>query len=227
GRVLEIGCGSGIGLKCLAGRASKVVGGDVDLRNLACALNLCHEHKNVSLVRMDAHHLPFSENEFDLLVMYEAIYYLRDACRFVEEASRVLKPGGVLLICSVNREWEDFHPSPYSTRYFSAKELAELLVSEFEAVQLFGAFPVRNKGLTGRFVSRVKRLAVKFDLIPGSLRARAYLKRVFMGPLQKIPETLPEQENSYLPPDPIGPIDIHKEHKILYAVATKRNHSRL
>jgi len=67
----------------------------------------------------------------------------------------------------------------------------------------------------------VKRLAVKFHLIPGSLEARAYLKRIFMGKLVPLPSEITEDMIDYEPPIEI-PIDkVTKDFKILYAIGKK------
>jgi len=251
--VLEVACGSGIGLGYLAKVAKSVVGGDVDKKNVALArenyklkderevredkklrrwedienekMRSCEDGKlrswKIDIQIMDAHNLDFSDDSFDLVLLYEAIYYLNDPQKFISEAERVLKEDGKMIVCSVNKDWVDFHPSPYTYKYFSVPELFEMLKDRFSNVEMYGGFQVDNKGMKNRVISLIKRAAVDFNLIPGSLKTRAYLKRIFMGRLVLIPQEVCENMASYEPPVQIQPDKINKDFKIIYAVAGK------
>jgi ubiquinone/menaquinone biosynthesis C-methylase UbiE len=218
--VLEVACGSGIGLRFLAKQAKTAVGGDVDKRNLATAADLCL-HEGITVQEMDAHTLPFGKDCFDIVLLYEAIYYLEHPELFVKEAYRTLRPQGVLILCTVNRDWKDFHPSPYTYRYLSVPQLAELLRPPFQVVQCYGAFSTHDGRISGKIASLIKRAAIALHLIPGSLAARAYLKRVFIGPLQPLPWHLDNGTAPYAQPVPISIDHITMDYKIIYAVATK------
>ena len=104
--VLEAGCGAGMGLPVLGRVARSVQAGDVDAENLRAARAACAGHANVTLRAFHAQNLPFPDEGFDLVLLFEAIYYLPDVRRFLEETWRVLRPGGTLLIVTVNPEWE-------------------------------------------------------------------------------------------------------------------------
>jgi len=171
---------------------------------------------------MDAHALPFADRTFDVVILFEAIYYLEHPAVFVTEAYRVLRAGGVLILCTVNRDWDDFHSSPYTHRYFSVPELASLLKPSFQEICAYGAFSTQTVGLRGKAISLLKRLAVKWDLIPGSLAARVYLKRIFMGALQPLPEQLHEGMAPFEPPQGITLERPNRDYKIIYALAFKR-----
>ena len=218
--VLEVACGSGIGLGFLAGSAKTVVGGDIDVKNLSVARQI-YKDTPIAIQGMNAHNLPFKQESFDSILLFEAVYYLDRPDYFLKEASRVLRRDGKLIICTVNKDWKDFHPSPYAHVYYSVLELSSLLKGTFRHVQIFGAFPTMNGGIRDRFLSGLKRMAVHFDLIPGSLKARSYLKRLFIGPLQPLPERIIDGMARYEPPIPIGPDDPNRVYKIIYAVARK------
>jgi len=219
--ILEIGCGSGIGLGYLARFARKVVGGDIEEKNVSLAKEYYKDRTNIIIDLIDAHNLPFPDGNFDLALVFETIYYLIDPQKGLSEIRRVLRENGILVICTVNKDWEDFHPSPYTYKYFSAPELYELMKKNFQEVKLYGGFPTNTGGKKSEIISVVKRLAVKFHLIPGSLEARAYLKRIFMGKLVPLPSEITEDMIDYEPPIEI-PIDkVTKDFKILYAIGKK------
>jgi len=125
-------------------------------------------------------------------IFYETICYFKDPQRCNAEVKRIIRENGTVIICTVNKDWEDFHPSPYTYRYFSAPELYQLIKQSFREVKLFGGFLTNTLGLQSKIISMIKRSAVRFDLIPGSLKGRAYLKRIFMGKLISLPSEITE-----------------------------------
>ncbi|MFH1878743.1 MAG: class I SAM-dependent methyltransferase, partial [Candidatus Omnitrophota bacterium] len=220
--VLEVACGSGVGLGYISKTAKRTVGIDVDDKNIALAKKLYKGRDNIEISWMDAHELSFPDNSMDLIFMLEAIYYLREPSRFISEAKRVLRKNGVLMVCSVNKDWEDFHPSPYTHKYFSVPELSELLSDGFKNVSFYGGFLTRARGPKDKTVSLIKKAAVKFNLIPGSLKARAYLKRMFMGKLMPLPTEVYEEMAFYAEPVEIVRDKVCRDYKIIYAAGTKK-----
>jgi len=100
-------------------------------------------------------------------------------------------------------------------------ELSELMKKNFREVKLYGGFPVDPIGTKSEIISLIKRFAVKFNLIPGSLKGRAYLKRIFMGKLVPLPHEVTEGMSQYEAPIEISVDKVNKDFKILYAVAKK------
>jgi len=183
--VLEAGCGAGMGLPALAKVARSVQAGDVDAENLRAARTACAGLTNVALRIFRAQELPFPAESFDLVLLFEAIYYLPDAGRFFREARRVLRPGGTLLIVTVNPQWAGFNPSPLQTRYFSAGDLRTDLRDAGFAAQVRGAFP-ETAGWTSSAIGGIRRAAVALKLVPRSMRGKALLKRIFYGRLEAV-----------------------------------------
>lgn len=216
--VLEVGCGAGQGLGCLASKARLVVGGDYTERLLDLAQS--HFRGSMKLVRFDAHELPFQARKFDRVLLYEAIYYLVRPERFLEECRRVLRPGGMVLICTANREWPDFNPSPFSTRYLSATELTDLFRRSGFRAELFGGFPVSRETVRDRTISLAKRTAAKLHLIPETMKGKEILKRIFLGKLIKMPREVPYEGNASAAfREAISDKTPASKFKVLYAVA--------
>jgi len=218
--VLEVACGGGQGLGYLAKKARFVVGGDYE----AAILNWAQQHykDRMRLLRFDAHDLPFRDGSFDVVILFEAIYYLRSTERFLDECRRVLRNKGVLIICTVNKDWADFNPSPFSVKYFSAPELvASLRENQFE-VELFGAYLTSNRLAKEQLVSLAKRTAVALHLIPRTMKYKAFLKRIFFGKLTPLPPEIREGMDEYAPPVPISGEAPDRRYKVLYAIGHAR-----
>ena len=194
--VLEVACGAGLGLGWLAERARSVAAGDVDEKNCRMAREAACNQPNIRVEWMDALELPFESGSFDVAVLFEALYYLEDVPRFLAEARRVLRLGGVLLISTANCEWRGFHPSFLHTQYWRAVELLDALQDAGFETRLSAGFPEHDRG--GRELRRrLKILASRLGCIPRSMRAKAALKRIFYGRLDCIPRRL----------DPAGPTE--------------------
>ena len=183
GDVLEIGCGSGMGLPYLAGHSRRVVGGDYTMGLLQEARS--HLPTN-DLVRLDAQHLPFRDGSFDAVLMLEMIYYIADQDAAFAECRRVLRPDGALMVCVPNPERPDFNPSPFSTRYPSARDLVRLFRANGFEVEVSGAFPVEAESSRDRVLAPIRHVAVRYKLIPNSMRMKSMVKRVLYGKLPKL-----------------------------------------
>jgi SAM-dependent methyltransferase len=219
--VLEVACGAGSGLGNFArAGAAKVIGGD-------CTENLVvhaarHYRGRLNMLRLDAQALPFRSQSFDLIVLFEAIYYLRNPSAFFIEANRVLRPDGQAVICMINCEGRSHNPSPFSTHYPSAKELARSLsVGGFEC-QLYGGFRIDAKRDGPRLVSGLKRAAISLGLIPKTMKGKERLKRIFLGPLEYAPRELGVAEEAPESPQILHNLEDSSRFKVIYAVGQKR-----
>jgi SAM-dependent methyltransferase len=218
--VLEVACGAGMGLGLLASRARSVEAGDLDGDNLAAARRTYAGEERIRIRPLDAMQLPYAGESFDLVLLFEAIYYLADAYAFFAEAHRVLRPGGLLLIATVNCEWEGFNPSPFSIQYFSASQLrGGLQRCGFEA-ELKSGFP-EQQSASAALVGAIRRAAVGLHLVPRTMSGKALLKRLFYGRLQRVPARLSSNPGSLETLTPVLPETDLKRYRVLYASARK------
>jgi ubiquinone/menaquinone biosynthesis C-methylase UbiE len=218
--VLEVACGSGIGLGYLAKTARTVTGGDVDEDNLSYANKTYRDRSNVIVQYLDAHHLPFQSQSFDAVILYEAIYYLNDPSKFLDEAKRLLKNNGVLILCTVNKEWSDFNPSPYSYTYFCGSELYSLLAATgFKDILIYGSCAVANGSVRDIILSSLKQMAVKLNLMPRTMKGKEFLKRIFMGRLFPLPAEIEDGMAEYEPPVLIDHHFPNQKYKVIFALA--------
>ena len=215
--VLEVGCGAGQGLGYLAKRAKRVFAGDYTEKLIKEAK--LYYKKRVPLLRLDAHWLPFRDQSFDIVILYEAIYYLGQPERFFDEARRVLRNEGLLLIATVNKDWSEFNPSPFSTRYFSVPELSELLGKKGFKAEMYGAFSVLPDGVKGKMIATIRKVAVALHLIPKTMKGKELLKKIFYGRLQPLKQEIEEGVCAYTSPFLLRSDVINHEYKVIYSVA--------
>lgn len=106
--VLEIGCGTGrIGLK-LAPHCRCWTGADISGKMLALAAHRLRPLQNARLIQLEGDLAPFPTNSFDVVYATSVFGHLdeMDRWRYIEEAFRVLRPGGRLLVDNIDIESE-------------------------------------------------------------------------------------------------------------------------
>jgi len=216
--VVEVACGTGPGLGYLAQVARSLRAGDISEELLTIARR--HYGDRVALERLDAQALPMADASVDTLILFEAIYYIPDADRFVGEARRVLRPGGHLLIATANKDLFDFNPSSYSHEYYGAADLRHLLDRHGFSVRLFGSHSVAAASPAQRVLRPVKKAAVSLNLIPKTMAGKKLLKRLVFGSLVPMPAEIDAQMAPREPPEPIAGDSPDRVHKVLYCVGT-------
>jgi SAM-dependent methyltransferase len=216
--VLEAACGPGRALGYLSQKAKSIVGGDFT-QSLVDQANNAYGGR-IKIVQMDAQAMPWTDQSFDAVILYEALYYLPHVDRFLAEAHRVLRPGGLLLLCTPNCEWPEFNPSPFSHNYYSAAQLRQLLEKLNFNAEIKAGFRISNDTPAKRVVAIARKTAVALGLVPKTMKGKALLKRLFYGRLaelaHEIDTTAPIED---LVSVELGPIT---NYKVLYAIATRR-----
>jgi SAM-dependent methyltransferase len=223
-RVLELGCGAGQGFGLVGGVARRLVGGDYS----AALVHQGHAHYRgrYPFVRLSAEVLPFRDASFDLVLFFEATYYVPDMDAAFRELGRVTAPGCAVLFVNANPERPDFIRSPYSVRYHTADEFRSALEGLGFRVTVEGAFPVDPPAtgaavrLRGAVVGLVRRVLEVLHLVPRTLRGRARLKRLVYGKLREVPPELPEAFAEEAPPAAVPPGPV-RGYKVLYVTASR------
>lgn len=95
-RILDVGCGTGGMLSQLVGAYGKSCGVDLSPRAIRYARQRSQENTAISSVLA----LPFACDDFDLVTAFDVLYHqwVGDDSAALLECSRVLKPGGWLLV---------------------------------------------------------------------------------------------------------------------------------
>ena len=107
GRVLDLGCGTGVVALAAAARGFRVVGVDHSPDMLEIARRKARDAGLADAVAFEvgeADHLRFGENEFDGVTCQGLLHHLPELGPCLAEASRVLKPGGFLYVSEPTRD---------------------------------------------------------------------------------------------------------------------------
>jgi ubiquinone/menaquinone biosynthesis C-methylase UbiE len=100
GRILEVGCGRGIGLLALAGllEPSQIAGIDIDAALLAKAESAFQDRGvRARFLPADVRDLPFEDTSFDTVFDFGTCYHAPQPERALLEIARVLRPGGLFV----------------------------------------------------------------------------------------------------------------------------------
>jgi 2-polyprenyl-3-methyl-5-hydroxy-6-metoxy-1,4-benzoquinol methylase len=112
-RILDIGCGIGTYVRRFREFSDEVYGVDVEEERVAEASQTL---PNISVAPGEA--LPFPDDFFDLVFSNEVIEHVQDDRRTIEEAVRVTRPGGTIVIFAPNRLYPfETHGAYFGKRY--------------------------------------------------------------------------------------------------------------
>lgn len=216
--VLEVACGAGQGLGLLNDAAKSLVSGDVSPEVLANARRVYGD--DLKILVFSAEHLPFPTKSFDILLIFEALYYIPHVQKFLAEARRVLRPEGKLLIVSANKDLSDFTPSPYAHHYLGVPELAkELRLAGFVG-QFGGLIDIRLVSVRQKLLRPVKAIAGRLGIMPRTMHGKAFLKKLFFGEMTTMPADIRSVPLDYVEPAALSPNGPDHFHKVIYCCAT-------
>ena len=97
-RILDVGCGLGVYVRKLREFSDRVVGIDVDPGRLREGART-----TPGLMLAASESLPFGDASFDAVILNEVIEHVRDDAATLREVSRVVRPGGHVVIYAPNR----------------------------------------------------------------------------------------------------------------------------
>ena len=120
GRVLDLGCGTGLWLRELS---AETLADGCDLSPEALAF--CRERGLPRLVRASATDLPYRDGAYDLVTALGLVEHVADDVGMLREVHRVLAPGGHLLLLTSGHPslWSEHDEAVHHQRRYTRGEL--------------------------------------------------------------------------------------------------------
>lgn len=100
-RLLDVGCSAGHFTQSFADRVEHLYGADTDEEALAAG---ARDHPGIAFLCCTGARLPFADGSFDAILLMEVVEHLADGDKreLLNEAYRLLAPGGLLVLTTVH-----------------------------------------------------------------------------------------------------------------------------
>jgi SAM-dependent methyltransferase len=188
--VLEVSCGRGGGAAFVFERLAPRSMTGLDLASRAIArCRERYERPGLRFVVGDAERLPFADESFDAVLSVEATHCYSDTARFLAEACRVLRPGGLMLLADFRHT---ILPAGAETALVPQEDVRilheQLAVAGFDTLEecditdnviraLALDTPRRRARIQRRLPRPLRRAALGFAAIEGSPMYEAFVQR--------------------------------------------------
>lgn len=100
--VADVGCGFGAASLAAKGHGAVVVGVDIDAEAVSIARSRAIGIPQALFIQGDAEALPLASESIDVAVLLHVLEHVRSPARAIDEAIRVVRPGGYLYVVCPN-----------------------------------------------------------------------------------------------------------------------------
>jgi SAM-dependent methyltransferase len=150
-RILDFGCGRGWFTERLAD-LGEAHGIDLSPEGIAAAQA---RRPDITYMAGDIYEAPLPQNYFDIVVSQEVIAHVEDQQKYVDMASKVLKPGGYFIITTGNKYVMDrlgevgwnVQPPQHIAHQLSRGQLKQMLASQYEVLRIKTIIPHGHLGI--------------------------------------------------------------------------------
>ncbi|MBI1362540.1 MAG: bifunctional 2-polyprenyl-6-hydroxyphenol methylase/3-demethylubiquinol 3-O-methyltransferase UbiG [Proteobacteria bacterium] len=121
--VLDIGCGGGLASEALAQAGANVTGIDIVEANIRTAqAHAAASGANITYRTSDVHSMLAEGHSYDVVLTLEVVEHVADAAEHLRMAAQMVKPGGILVVATLNRTLRS-----YLTAILGAEYILRLL----------------------------------------------------------------------------------------------------
>ncbi|MGB9715882.1 MAG: class I SAM-dependent methyltransferase [Thermodesulfovibrionales bacterium] len=147
---LEVGCGSGNVSNFLSQKGYKVTGCEY----YSEALNIAYA--GFLKVQGNADNLPFKDNTFDIVGLFDVIEHLQDDITPLKQAVRVLKKNGIIVVTVPAREelWSWFDEMSSHKRRYTIKMIKNILIAKMNLKLLLAEYMFMSLYVPLKFIRR-------------------------------------------------------------------------
>lgn len=108
-RILDIGCGAGLLSEPLARIGAAVVGADPSESNIKMAVvHASQSQLDIDYRAVTAEALADAGERFDVVLAMEVVEHVADLPLFVKRCAEMVKPGGLMVVATINRTVKSF-----------------------------------------------------------------------------------------------------------------------
>ncbi|HEX2925703.1 MAG TPA: methyltransferase domain-containing protein [Ruminiclostridium sp.] len=136
--VLEAPCGFGYGAAYLSKKCRHVEALDIAEDNIIFSRQ-AYRQSNINWKTGDVTALPYADNVFDTYISFEVFEHIPAdiVIRHIEEAYRVIRKGGRLIISTPNGEMRKNVHNPFHTKEYNYMEFKSVLLKVFDTVEFY------------------------------------------------------------------------------------------
>jgi len=108
-RILDIGCGAGLLSEPLARLGAAMVGADPGETNINMAkVHAAQSGLDIDYRAVTAEALADAGERFDIVLAMEVVEHVADVGLFVQRCAEMVKPGGLMVVATINRTLKSF-----------------------------------------------------------------------------------------------------------------------
>jgi ubiquinone/menaquinone biosynthesis C-methylase UbiE len=178
-KVLDLGCGLAYGTAQMAQQASEITAVDYDVQTISENRQHYQNIPNLKFIQAAVPPLPFADDSFDVVTMFQFIEHIRDRKKLLEEGKRVLKDNGVLIVTTPNA-LKSFARNPFHIHEYTFDEMKTELQNIFTGTELKALKGNQKVNDYYRENEKMVRKIMKWDvlklhrIIPASLLMKPY-----------------------------------------------------
>jgi len=154
-RIIDIGCGGGLLSEPLTRLGAEVLGADAAARNIAVAqIHAEQQGLDIDYRAVPAEELVAQGETFDVAVNMEVVEHVADPQEYLTECAKLLKPGGLHICSTLNRNAKSFAMAIVGAEYVmrwlpkGTHEWSKFITPDelFAFIEGAGLEPVDKKG---------------------------------------------------------------------------------
>lgn len=171
--IVDIGCGGGLVTVPLAKLGLNTSGVDASLQNIQAAMAYANRNNlQINYINSTAEDLAKENKKYDCVLCLEVIEHVANVEEFIHNLTKLLKPGGILILSTINRNIKSYMLAIFMAEYIlgwvhkNTHDYSKFLKpSELNSILLTNNMKITElKGLTFNLLDQSWRLSSDIDV---------------------------------------------------------------